>query len=386
MVAKKSKAGSRNRSRLPKPPRRLRHQAPEPQPALTALGDVISAESPSPWPPPPAPWPSVVPAGEVDYQWAPAGPPAGPGLIFIKVTVPGLAPTRFELDWDRLDASQRATAWSLLDRHSKGLDDQFERRRAVSLLYDLSLQQTHPAMTPAERQVMVGETLTIPKRPLLETPVGVQFDWDTPTKIGGIVFRARLERAGQISTNTFEIDLLKLKHAELEQLHLFLGRRHAGLTTHYEMSWHLAWLLEISIQQTEPQLSPAERQRKVRQLLLVGVRPETPEALARGPGVSPLLIAVGQRARQRLRREHQIDIENLEYGSVRLHHGLEQFRDKTSPDFQTRAEAYTALLIEHHQRVQSVGELVGGQIGEALAADAKRAISRLLAKQAEHSQ
>jgi hypothetical protein len=215
--------------------------------------------------------------------------------------------------------------------------------------------------------------------------IGIQFDWDPPTKIGHILFRARIERFGQISLNTFEIDLFRLSHAELVQLQIFLGRRHAGLTTHYEIAWHLSWLLGISLQQTEPQVSPTERQRKVRQLLLAETRPDTPEALARGPGVNPLLICISQRARQRLRKRHQIDIEDLEYRSVQLYDGLEQFRDKTASDFRARAEAYTALLIEHHQKVQSVGNLVGGQVGDAVSEEAKRAISRLLTKQAEHT-
>ena len=70
---------------------------------------------------------------------------------------------------------------------------------------------------------------------------------------------------GQTST----VDLKLLKKANLRRLENFLNRRHAGLTTPYEMVRHLAWLLELSLQQSQPQLSRAERQREVRQLLLV---------------------------------------------------------------------------------------------------------------------
>jgi hypothetical protein len=162
MTAKKSRAGSRDRSRLPKPPR-----TPGPQPASIAGRDIIPAKSP--WPPPPAPGlSSAAPVGEaesIDYLWAPAGPPAGPGLIIVKATVPRAGLARvviFELDWERLDTAQRTQAYGLLARHGEGLED--HPKLAVSLLYDLSLQQTHPAMSHAERQEIIGEALTIPER------------------------------------------------------------------------------------------------------------------------------------------------------------------------------------------------------------------------------
>jgi len=223
MTAKKSKAGSRDHSRLPKPQRKLRLHAPGPEPGSMAGEDVISIKSP--WPPPPAPGPSVVPTGEagsLDYIWSPAGPPAGIGRIIIQATIPraGLEQrVRFELDWDRLDASQRTQAWGLLARHGEGADDHLERVLAVSLLCDFSLQQNQPTMTPAQRQVEVGEALTIPERPPSDPS---QDDPGEPTVTAGIsplLLWIKPQRR-QWLRKRYHIDIEELKH---ESIHLFLG-------------------------------------------------------------------------------------------------------------------------------------------------------------------
>jgi hypothetical protein len=57
--------------------------------------------------------------------------------------------------------------------------------------------------------------------------------------------------------------------ADLEKLHAILSARHAGLDDGHSLLEAVEWLLGISFEQTAPEPSPAERQVKVRQLLLV---------------------------------------------------------------------------------------------------------------------
>jgi hypothetical protein len=97
--------------------------------------------------------------------------------------------------------------------------------------------------------------------------VQLEFDWHPVMENGRIVFQSRVTRVGRTSTVNFEIDLTKLREAEL-QLADFLSRQHAGLVSGYELSRILCWLLDISIAQTQPGLSKALRDSKVRELLL----------------------------------------------------------------------------------------------------------------------
>jgi hypothetical protein len=97
--------------------------------------------------------------------------------------------------------------------------------------------------------------------------VGLQFDWLCVAN-GQTTFQVRIERQGRKSAIAFIIDLNRLNRPELERLNIFLVRRSAGLSTQYEVVRHLAWLLEVSLQQSDPQLTRAVRQLKVRELLL----------------------------------------------------------------------------------------------------------------------
>jgi hypothetical protein len=167
--------------------------------------------------------------------------------------------------------------------------------------------------------------------------------------------------------------------AEYKQLETFINRRRANLTTHYEIAWHLSWLLRISLEQTKPEWTHAERLREVRRLLLVDVQQEIQNVRVPGLGVSPLLVCVNRRTRNWLETVHHINVAALESNAEQLYQGLEQF-DKAQPDFRSRADIYTNLLIEHHQRVRVVGELVGGEVGDALIDEADLAITRLQTK------
>jgi hypothetical protein len=103
--------------------------------------------------------------------------------------------------------------------------------------------------------------------------VGIEFDWEVPASAGEpIIFLADIVRGDQASSIRFQLDVNKLKANELERLHDFLARFHARLTSPYELSWHLSWLVEAWLTQTQPELSPQDRHAKVRALLLCNVR------------------------------------------------------------------------------------------------------------------
>jgi hypothetical protein len=81
-------------------------------------------------------------------------------------------------------------------------------------------------------------------------------------------FLADIARGDQVSSIRFQLDPNKLQNNELERLHDFLARYHARVTTHYELAWHLSWLVETWLTQAQPELSPEDRHAKVREMLL----------------------------------------------------------------------------------------------------------------------
>ncbi len=98
--------------------------------------------------------------------------------------------------------------------------------------------------------------------------VEVHFDWRPAVQNGRVVFQADIVREGRRSAISFQIDLHRLEHVELEQLNTFLARRHAGLTDGYAITRTIVWLLDISLRQNEPLLSEEDRCAKVRELLM----------------------------------------------------------------------------------------------------------------------
>jgi hypothetical protein len=98
--------------------------------------------------------------------------------------------------------------------------------------------------------------------------VRIHFDWRPAVKDGRIIFQAGVIRGEKHSSISFEVDLGKLSEVELEQLRDFLTRRHAGLTTAYETTRAITWLLDRSVAQAQPRLSDHDRQIKVHELLL----------------------------------------------------------------------------------------------------------------------
>jgi hypothetical protein len=101
------------------------------------------------------------------------------------------------------------------------------------------------------------------------------FDWEIPelTAAHLITFLARVRCQGCERSFRIPIDVAKLategRTADLEKLHAILSARHAGLDTSRSLAAAVEWLLGISLEQAEPQLSPSDRRQKVRKLLLV---------------------------------------------------------------------------------------------------------------------
>jgi galactitol-specific phosphotransferase system IIC component len=98
--------------------------------------------------------------------------------------------------------------------------------------------------------------------------VDIYFDWHPSVENGRLLFQTRIIRGTLASRVDFEIDLGKLREVELKQLSDFLSRRHTGLTSGYEVTRTVVWLLDLSLGQQQPGLSKADRDSKVRELLL----------------------------------------------------------------------------------------------------------------------
>jgi hypothetical protein len=212
-----------------------------------------------------------------------------------------------------------------------------------------------------------------------DEPDGLVFDWEPPSLTNPtlLTFIAEVHCRGDKSKFQFTLDIAQLQTAgrtsDLQKLNDILVARHAGIDNRRSLLHALEWMLEISLEQTAPELSRNERLRQARRLLFL-TDPE-PRAI----GVSPLLVCVRQRARNRLWKRHHIDISELERESEELYLGLEQFEERPfSPDLRARAAAYDGKLLDHHQRVKAAGKLLGGQVGNTLVAYAEFLIERLL--------
>jgi hypothetical protein len=212
-------------------------------------------------------------------------------------------------------------------------------------------------------------------RALLVLRPHLYFDWWPIVDEGRITFRAQLDYGDQKTAIDFQTDINRLLTNEQERLHQFLARRKAGMTTPAEMAFILAWLLDLSITQNSADLTAEKRQQKILQLLLIT---SLEHAKANPLGVSPLLIVINRRGRNRLRKKHGISVEELERESCELFNGLTRFRElPRGPDTITKAEAYNKLIIAHHEKVRRTGDLLGGLAGKALATQARLAIEEL---------
>ena len=216
-------------------------------------------------------------------------------------------------------------------------------------------------------------------RPPGNEPDGLVFDWEIPdlSNPALLTFIAEVHCRGDKSKFRFTIDIAQLQTAgrtsDLEKVSGILSARHAGIDDRRSLLRSLEWMLEISLEQTAPELSRNERQRQARRLLFL-TDPESHVI-----GVSPLLICVRQRARARLWKKHHIDIGELERESVELSAGFEpSAKIPPEPDFRVRAAACDEKLIAHHQRVKAAGLLISGPTGDALVTYAESSIEWLL--------
>jgi hypothetical protein len=203
------------------------------------------------------------------------------------------------------------------------------------------------------------------------------FDWDLVVTEGKMTFHARLDYQGYGKTAIdFQIDLNRLLENERDRLNSFFDLRYAGLTTRHEMTFILAWLLDLSIEQNAPNLTTEQREIRVLQSLLIV--PQEQIERSNRLGVSPLLICVSRRARNQLQKKHGLRVEDLEHESSELLAGIQQFKNiPPGPYAQLSAEFYNRVTIAHHEKVKHLGELLGGQIGKALTIQAHLAIQEL---------
>jgi hypothetical protein len=98
----------------------------------------------------------------------------------------------------------------------------------------------------------------------------VYFDWEIPelAALRSLTFLARVRFAEGERSLRIPIDVASLaaqeRTADLERLHDILATRHAGLDDRYSLLRSIEWMLTISLEQTSPELTPDERQLKVR--------------------------------------------------------------------------------------------------------------------------
>jgi hypothetical protein len=172
----------------------------------------------------------------------------------------------------------------------------------------------------------------------------------------------------------FQVDFNRLSESDQEKLQAFLAQQQAGMMTRPEMDYILVWLLNRSLEHNAPNLTTEERQLEILRLLLVSPQEHLKPTL----GVSPFLLFVSRRARNRLLKQHGVTVEELERESVELSAGRKQFEEiPPGPDTLVSAETYNRLIIAHHKKVKRLGNLVGGEIGKALAVQASLAIEEL---------
>jgi hypothetical protein len=100
--------------------------------------------------------------------------------------------------------------------------------------------------------------------------VAIQFDWEVPPQARApIIFRVRISREDRDSSIRFAIDLNQLQTDDLQTLHDLLAYPSKG----YWMVRSIAWLLDTSLRQQQPEWSTEQRNRKVRELLLFSPEP-----------------------------------------------------------------------------------------------------------------
>ena len=236
-----------------------------------------------------------------------------------------------------------------------------------------SIVHPNQTMTPSLDRIP-GKFFKDVTKTLLVLRPRLHFDWLPTVENGRMTFLARLDYQSEKTAVDFQIDLNRLAKNELERLRAFIGRRQAEMTTPAEMAYILVWLLDRSLAHNAPR--PAE-ERQLELLRLLLVVPQQHQDASNVLGVSPLLLFISNRSRNRLQKAG-ITVEELERESRELSAGLAQFEKiPAGPDVQIITETYNRLILAHHEKVRRAGNLLGGRAGKALTTQALLAIQWL---------
>jgi hypothetical protein len=99
--------------------------------------------------------------------------------------------------------------------------------------------------------------------------VNIHFDWEIPSTIGEpLTFILNVKRGTRTSSVRFHIDLAKLAGTDLERLRKLLATRPKG----YRLTYEIAWLLGLSLEQQMPTLGALDRATRVCELLLSPIK------------------------------------------------------------------------------------------------------------------
>ena len=222
------------------------------------------------------------------------------------------------------------------------------------------------------RKLQRPKTPTVPVAVIDE--VEFRYRWRHSVDDPCAIFMVDILHAGLRKKHVFKLDIPRLEAPIRASVWAILGRHGEGVDGPFERSLTVYWLLDLSLQQQSPTMSPAERQAAIAEILTIPVKSDALRII----GVSPLLIWIKPRRRKWLAQRHHINVASLEQDSAQLYLGLQQFEQPLpEADFKVKAEAYTEKLIAHHQRVSQVGQLLRGRLGTALVIQTKLCIESL---------
>ncbi len=228
-------------------------------------------------------------------------------------------------------------------------------------------------------------------------PVGVFYDCLLLPE-EKMLFHGVISRHGQRSHVDFQLSLTALKTADAEHLKLLQYCLKRWNRQQGDSAWVISRLLGIALEQ-QGILDKDERDKQVRHLVLYGSEPSAPappEQVVKSKeqiseGVSFLLLFIRPRVRNRLRRVHGVDVDELQKESEQLHRDVSRFWEVIPPDhnlpperyFWHAAEEFDKRVVAHHKKVKRVGKLVGGELGKVLVKLAELGINYLSAPREE---
>jgi hypothetical protein len=219
----------------------------------------------------------------------------------------------------------------------------------------------------------------------MHDPVQIFFDW-MPLPEQKILFHALIVRHGYRSHTYFQLARTALTKSENDWLNDFLTHQHR--INLIGMTKAIASLLDVSLWQ-QGVLDKAERDKQVQDLMLYGSKPSgSVPPTRKGFGVSPLLLCIDRKVRDRLWRKYQIDVDELERESEGLYRDIDRFWEVIPPEsiplsdqfFSLAARKFDELALAHHKKVKHVGEVLTGHLRKLLITQAEWAIKELSAR------